>query len=170
MDSDRRVSLAGLAAVVALAALAFGALRTPSEWGHARVFTVTVFLYLFATLRALLLPRRSRAPWVGFALFGWTYFVLCSLFYKAQFLGTTGLIEAIALRAFPPSPLPLVPGRTRVIYDPTVNTARVDFLATCQLVFGWLFAILGAVLALFSTRPWIAQKPRRRPASDSTVV
>ena len=71
-----RASVAMLLLVVGLMAVGFAALRVSSRlWASACVSTA--LLGLVGSIAAILYRRgASRAFWVGYALFGWTYFLI----------------------------------------------------------------------------------------------
>ena len=71
-----RVTVAGLMVAVVVAAGGFAALKEPSPLAAGGMFLLAVAVLLAATLGALLRDRPHRAPWLGFALFGWGYFLL----------------------------------------------------------------------------------------------
>jgi hypothetical protein len=72
----RRVSIAGLMAVVLVCGVAAAALREASETWAGILLLVTVGLLAFALLAVRQRREASRAFWEGFALFGWGYLVL----------------------------------------------------------------------------------------------
>lgn len=69
-----RVSVAGLVGVAAVAAVGLAALAAPSEWWDAAVDSLATLLLLASVVGAAV--GRRRAPWLGFAVFGWGYYVL----------------------------------------------------------------------------------------------
>jgi hypothetical protein len=61
--------------VVALAAVGFTALRSPSDLWAVVLFSATLAVLSASTLMAVLRRGADLARWVGFALFGWIYLV-----------------------------------------------------------------------------------------------
>jgi hypothetical protein len=71
-----RFSIWSLMAAIVLLAAAFAALRTPTPlWGNFW-FSVDLICLVLAILAAVYRRGADRAFWVGFAAFGWVYFVL----------------------------------------------------------------------------------------------
>ncbi len=68
---SRRATLAQLMALIAALALGLAAMKAATEGMERLGFASMMLALLVATLGAIV--RRSRGPWVGFALFGWTY-------------------------------------------------------------------------------------------------
>jgi hypothetical protein len=69
------LSIAGLMAITAVIALDLAALRSPSEWWPPLVFTLTPAVLLAATVVVGYRRGGRRAFWLGFAAFGWAYFI-----------------------------------------------------------------------------------------------
>jgi len=70
-----RFSIAGFFLVVTLVAFGLAASVSQSEMAGSAAFTVFLGLLCLATAGAILRPLPARAFWVGFALFGWTYWM-----------------------------------------------------------------------------------------------
>jgi len=70
-----RFSIAGFFLVVTLVAFGLAASVSQSEMAGSAAFTVFLGLLCLATAGAILRPLPARAFWLGFALFGWTYWV-----------------------------------------------------------------------------------------------
>jgi hypothetical protein len=70
-----RFSIAGLLGLVAFSGAGFAALRAASEPWDSGLFGVTLLLLLAAILLAVHRTWRTRAFWLGFALYGWAYLV-----------------------------------------------------------------------------------------------
>ena len=73
-----RLSIASLMAFVVYAAIGFAAFSKVNDRYYGRLlddtyYMVTVFLLGIATIMAILSPDRSRARWLGFAVFGWVH-------------------------------------------------------------------------------------------------
>jgi len=67
-----RVTIAGLMALVLYVAVGFAALKTPSEaWA-----TLTLLLLTLALLGSIFTRGGNRAFWGGFAIAGWSYWIL----------------------------------------------------------------------------------------------
>jgi hypothetical protein len=71
--SGFRFSIASFLAVVTLCALGLAALVSQSPLASSGVYTCFVALLCVATAGAVLRPFPTRCFWVGFAIFGWTY-------------------------------------------------------------------------------------------------
>ena len=71
-----RMSIAALMTVVLVLAVGFAALRSGSEGWSLVVFNLTLLLLFAAIPGAIYRRDRDRAGWVGFALFGWGYWIL----------------------------------------------------------------------------------------------
>jgi hypothetical protein len=76
MRPSPSLSVAGLMGLVLLLAVGFAALRDPAELWAGVFYSLMLVVLLAAALGAALRPGRARAPWLGFALFGWGYFLL----------------------------------------------------------------------------------------------
>jgi hypothetical protein len=71
-----RISIRGLIALVLLVGFALAALRGASlGWATASILMALLALCT-ATLGSLTRSGPRRAPWLGFAVFGWAYFLL----------------------------------------------------------------------------------------------
>jgi heme A synthase len=87
----RRVTIAQLMLVVVVLAVGFAALRTGTQTSLKVVHTLTLALLMIALVGSLA-RRRRRAPWVGFAVFGWVPYLLMNAnllnsTYANNFLG-----------------------------------------------------------------------------------
>ena len=91
-------SLGTLLLMVLSAGVAFAALKSPSELWASALFTTAVAVLLVAVLWAVHRRDRSRAYWLGFALFGWVYLILSLVPETAPRLATTGLLDALFAR------------------------------------------------------------------------
>ena len=69
-------SLVGMMGLVLAAAIGCGALRYASEFWASTLLTLTAGSLLVAILGALFRRGQSRAFWVGFTVFGWSYLIL----------------------------------------------------------------------------------------------
>src|SRR5438309_8509092 len=73
-----RFSIAGLMVFIVYAALGLAALANVDDPWYGRVlddayYMITVFILAIATMLAVLRRGRSRAIWLGFAVFGWVH-------------------------------------------------------------------------------------------------
>ena len=96
--SRPRFSLGTLLLMVLFAGVAFAALKSPSDTWASALFTAAVAVLLVAVLLAVHRRDRGRAYWLGFALFGWVYFILSLVPETAPRLATTGLLDALFAR------------------------------------------------------------------------
>jgi hypothetical protein len=69
-----RFSITMLLMVVAFCGLGLAALRAASGYWAALLVTLALIALLFATVAAVVGER--KAPWIGFAIFGWGYAVI----------------------------------------------------------------------------------------------
>ena len=74
-----RITIAGLLGIVAFVAVAFAALRVPTDGWDGGVFGVTPTVLLISVLLAAHRTERRRAFWIGFALFGWAYLLVSQI-------------------------------------------------------------------------------------------
>jgi hypothetical protein len=104
----RRIRLAGALGLLAILAFELAAMRGESDLWHSAVFTLTLAVLSVASLGALL--KRGRGPgWVGFAVFGWIYFLAVA--GAGSELITTHALDGIYSAVFPPPKLPIVDGK-----------------------------------------------------------
>lgn len=71
-----RLSLAALMGVVALIAVGVAALRSSTAIWAALVILLALGTVCGATVGAVLRRGPDRGPWLGFAVFGWAYFLM----------------------------------------------------------------------------------------------
>lgn len=71
-----RLTVAGLLILVGFLALGFGALKNPSILWACSVFMLANCALVVATIGSLVRRGRSRGFWTGFAVAGWTYWLL----------------------------------------------------------------------------------------------
>src|SRR3954447_10494190 len=71
-----RFSIAGLIALVALAATVFAAVRVASPAWAGGLFSLTILAMLTSILGIASRARPGRDFWIGFAIFGWTHLLL----------------------------------------------------------------------------------------------
>ena len=74
-----RITIAGLLVIVALVAVAFAALREPTDGWDSGVFGVTLMTLLTSVLLADFRTTDRRAYWSGFALFGRAYLLVSQI-------------------------------------------------------------------------------------------
>jgi hypothetical protein len=127
----RRVSIAGLMAVVLVCGLAAAALREASEIWAGILLLVTLGLLAFGLLAVRQRREASRAFWEGFALFGWGYLVLTFGPWFGEQVGprlpTTQLLGYLHGKLSPPAQEPLA---TLVLTDGKVNVGGPGQLVT----------------------------------------
>ena len=73
-----RISLAQLLVVMIPIAIGMAAIASPSAFWEGTVFVLTLFLLFAAILGVIHRKGEDRAFWLGFSLFGWGFFLLCS--------------------------------------------------------------------------------------------
>ncbi|HEV3120456.1 MAG TPA: hypothetical protein VGY53_01070 [Isosphaeraceae bacterium] len=71
-----RITLARMMALVLYCGVAFGTLRYATELWASALFTLMFVLLLAATVCAALYKPPARAGWLGFAIFGWGFFLV----------------------------------------------------------------------------------------------
>ena len=69
-----RFNIASLLVVVFLVAVSVAGLREATELWDSGLFSLTLVVLLVSILLGLNRTEKRRAFWIGFALFGWTYF------------------------------------------------------------------------------------------------
>src|SRR5947209_17145593 len=92
------VSIAHLLLVVLFCGVALAALRSPSTAWASALFTLATGALLVAPLGIIYRRGRRQAFCVGFALFGWGYFLLSLVPEARAQLGTTTLLGALHAR------------------------------------------------------------------------
>jgi uncharacterized membrane protein YtjA (UPF0391 family) len=160
-----RVSIAALMAAVLVAAIGFAALTNPSAWWSSILFTLTLALFLIATVGAI--RGGNKTFWLGFALFGWSYMIVSYEPWSKHAttpppLVTIGLLNRLYphISTVPPDEV-LISG-TGVWKDSrSIEVASVakaggirffrndmsDFLQVGHFLASWLFAFLGGMTA-----------------------
>jgi hypothetical protein len=71
-----RFNIAGLLVVILVLGVGFAALRESSDLWESGLFTAMIGILLVSVLLAIYRKGLTRAFWLGFALFGWSYLVL----------------------------------------------------------------------------------------------
>lgn len=161
-----RFSIRGLIALVFLIGFSLAALRGASlGWATASLLLALIALCTM-TAGALTGRRAGRAPWVGFAVFGWAYFLL-HFGPTAQWKGgygpahlTTWAIDSIIIpRVFPE----LEEGRPIAGVEEFVilgdGRSGSFFCVACHSLMSIFFGLLGSAIALV-----IAPEERRKSA------
>lgn len=101
-----RISIAGVMGLVLVAALGAAGLREGTPIWAIAMFTLMVAFLLGAILNAVYSRGPTRAYWVGFALFGWTYAALnfgplAADGTRVPPLATGPMLDALLARAHP---------------------------------------------------------------------
>jgi hypothetical protein len=102
-----RITLARMMALVLYCGVAFGTLRYATELWASALFTLMFVLLLAATVCAALYKPPARAGWLGFAIFGWGFFLVGYVGPIGTQGGATPVITAFLFktlheRAIPP--------------------------------------------------------------------
>jgi hypothetical protein len=74
-----RFTLAQLMAIVLYLSFGLAALRNADELWASTASTLSIILIAWALVGVLARSGRARTPWVGFAVFGWTYLLTAHL-------------------------------------------------------------------------------------------
>ena len=74
-----RFTLAQLMAMVLYLGFGFAALRNADEFWASAAYTLAITLIAVALVGAFARNDKARTPWVGFAVFGWTYLLIVHL-------------------------------------------------------------------------------------------
>jgi hypothetical protein len=115
--SGFRFSIATFLTVVTLLALGLAAMASQSALATSLVFTAFLVLLGIATAGAFLSAPHRRAFWVGFAIFGWTYWFVEFDTGASRTAGAQPVVSAISFRsgrlttrAQPAAPVRLITG------------------------------------------------------------
>lgn len=95
-----RCSIANLLRIVLFTGIALAALRSGSPLWGSLLFTSAVAAMLVAVVAAVHRRDERRAFWLGFALFGWGYLLLCLVPEARSQLATTALLDFLHARVF----------------------------------------------------------------------
>jgi hypothetical protein len=115
----RRISIAGLMAVVLVCGVAVAALREASDtWAGVLVF-VTLGLLAFALLAIRQRREATRAFWEGFALFGWGYVTLAFGPWFADQVGSK--LPTTQLLGYLHGKLNPAPAQLQAVFMPYIN-------------------------------------------------
>jgi hypothetical protein len=167
-----RFSIAGLMAIVLVAAVGLAALRSPSPAWASTLFMVTCGVFGLAIVGAIYRSGVARAWWLGFCVFGMGYMAVTG-FTRSGYLypqmPTSHLL--IALRPVLGHPVELVTGPR----SPNALRALYVYMQIGHALWALLAALLGGTLArIFLGRPAdrpvgpepgaspMDQRPRRR--------
>jgi hypothetical protein len=74
-----RFTLAQLMGIVIYLGFGFAALRNADAMWASAAYTLAIILIAASLVGALALSGRARTPWLGFAVFGWTYLLIVHL-------------------------------------------------------------------------------------------
>jgi hypothetical protein len=72
------ISIAQLLAIMVPIAVGLTAIANPSAFWEGAIFVLTLILLFAAILGVIYRKGGARAFWLGFSLFGWGFYVLCS--------------------------------------------------------------------------------------------
>lgn len=161
-----RLSVAGLAGVVALAALWIAAVMASSNVCLTLATMVTLAVLLSSPFGFMRRRAFDQAFWIGFTLFGWTYFVLVNWDWVGGTVGhaLTGGISEAAEWLFPVDPtieaynnFPRGPGGQPLrVLPPNFNYSEAararemkigNFMQIARLTASLAFALLGGLIA-----------------------
>jgi hypothetical protein len=95
--------------LLALLAFELAAMRGESDLWDSAVYTLTLLVLTSTALGAVL---RRGPRWIGFAIFGWVYYIAClnDDSYKANLI-TTHAFDWVYSKLFRPPPPPIVDGK-----------------------------------------------------------
>jgi len=71
-----RITIAGLMAIVLYVAFGFAALRNADHFWADATYTIAIISNSAALVGAIVRKGRARVPWIGYAVFGWSYVLL----------------------------------------------------------------------------------------------
>ena len=74
-----RFTLAQTMTIVLYLGFGFAALRNADEFWASAAYTLAIILVAAALIGAFARSGRARTPWIGFAVFGWTYLLIVHL-------------------------------------------------------------------------------------------
>jgi hypothetical protein len=138
-----RFTLAQLMAIVLYFAFGFAALRNADKFWASAADTLAIILIAATLVGASARGGRARTPWVGFAVFGWTYLLTAHL----PPIRTPHLLFEWGTARLQPYIKPLPPGIT---YD--FDYAHVSE-SLGIILFGLVGVVLGRLLALEGEQP-----------------
>jgi hypothetical protein len=135
-----RFSIAALAAAIVLCGVGLAALRDPSEWWTALLFTATAAALPTAVLGAMFRRGEPRAFWAGFASFGVCYASLVYAKSSYELLVTTRLLSY--LHASLPDAT-----RQRGFTVQWNDMSEWSFIFVGHLLVAWAAALIGGFVA-----------------------
>ena len=138
-----RFTLAQLMAIVLYLGFGFAALRNADKFWESATSTLAIILIAAALVGASARGGRARTPWVGFAVFGWTYLLTAHL----PPLREPHLLIEWGTARLQPYIKPLPP---RIGYD--FEYAQVS-QSLGIILFGLVGMVLGRLLALEGEQP-----------------
>ena len=155
-----RYSLLALLAVTTVVAIVIVALRS-GDWFWARVlFTLTLAINLAAVLGSIMQTGRQRAFWLGFALFGWSCWLITNLaplrIAEHQLLSKE---LNTMLQDYTPD------GNDGIVID--ANGSRMTVFSFRQILhtaFGLVFSVVGGFVGL-----WFCASDDRRINEQATL-
>ncbi len=71
-----RITIAGLMVIVLYVALGFAALTNANYFWADATYTLAIISIATALLGTIVRKGTARVPWIGYAVFGWTYVLL----------------------------------------------------------------------------------------------
>jgi hypothetical protein len=156
-----RFSLAGVLWFVAFVAFGIAAVRSSSGFWVGATFLVTLGLLCASVLGAVVERRQGGVWWLGFALFGWSYFVallIPPLAETARMPSRSLAPQMLAASNFSPPTTP--PYNAPLQHYLHTHEANAVLIGQWYLVL--IFARVGATVSCVFTKglPW-----RRRPLS-----
>src|SRR5262249_32674530 len=166
-------------AIVLLIGVGLAALHSASVLWSSAVFTLTVAVLSAAVLGAMARRGRARMTWAGFALFGWVYLgttfgpwaagngvsappyvTRWALDYWDAKLWSGGQVETGRMETgpsgemlFPRYPPALPPAAVPVVLPPDAFQFRRIGHCLAAILFGFVGAVLGRLLAVKDDRP-----------------
>jgi hypothetical protein len=142
--------LAVLMASIAFVAILLAAARDPSLPLVTLVLTLTIIVLLTAAWRArVAITPGARAWWLGFSIFGWTYFVLAGRGWGDRLPNTILVGRFVEWLTIHYGPFPTPTGRGPW-YTDDMHRANTDFFQSAmplgQLYLTLIVALAGALL------------------------
>jgi hypothetical protein len=172
-----RVTIRGLIGLVFFVGFALAALRGASlGWATASILLALLALCT-ATLGALTGRGTARVAWVGFAVFGWAYFVLhfwapaqWKSGYGPAHFTTWAIGEVILPRTFPELEEGVLNGGQEEFVILRSGRSGSFFCAACHalasILFGLIGAALGPLVAARRVEERRLDRAREGPAAD----
>jgi hypothetical protein len=147
-----RFTLAQLMAIVLYLAFGFAALRNADEFWASATYTLVIVMIAGALVGSFARSGRARMPWVGFAVFGWTFLLISHL--PGWTIGGIGfgpipkpiLLIEWGIARLQPYVYPSPGGRDLTSYEQVSYSLGV-------VLFGLVGAVVGRLLAAKDERP-----------------